>query len=221
MLYVMEHTQNYIIVLFKNKVKKKIINKFKTYKKANEFYNDLLKKSDDVLFPIGYENGYISSYEIALLERKKGPSEHLFTKDEFGRQVKVELEDSDFKISKVSPYLIEENFVDYSTGKKINTDTFIKTYLKKDGYKLISKLNNKIVLQIDDDFKLFTFKSLGDSDRFIDTLTEKFKNERRIDCLLVKDYSTNQRKYLYDVLVEKGFSKNYLQRHSTTHPLKR
>jgi hypothetical protein len=36
-------------------------------------------------------------------------------------------------------------------------------------------------------------------------------------ALIVKDYNTNQRKYLYEILVEKGFSKTYLQRLSTTH----
>lgn len=217
----MEHTQNYLIVLFKNKRKKKIINKFKTYNRANNLYKKLVGESDEVLFPVGYENGVKSNYEIALLERKSGQSDNLFTKDEYGRQIKIELEDSEFKITKISPYYFEEDFLDYSTGKKITTNDFIKFYLKSDGFKLISKLNNKIVLQIDDKFNLFTFKCLDDADRFIDTLTEKFKSQKRIDCLLVKDYSTTQRKYLYDVLVGNGFSKNYLQRHSTTHPSKK
>lgn len=217
----MEHTQNYLVVLFKNKRKKKIINKFKTFNKANDFYNNLISKSNEVLFPVGYENGSKSIYEIALLERKTGPSNNVFIKDEFGRQIKIELDDSDFRINKINPYNIEEDFVDYSTGKKINTQYFIKTYLKKDGFKLISKLNNKIILQIDDEYKLFTFKNLDDSDRFVDVLTEKFRNEKRIDCLLVKDYSTQQRKYLYEILIGNGFSKNYLQRHSTTHLLKK
>jgi hypothetical protein len=35
---------NYQVVLFKNKVKKKIINKFKTHKKANELFISLLRK---------------------------------------------------------------------------------------------------------------------------------------------------------------------------------
>ena len=48
---------NYQIVLFKNKVKKKIINKFKTHKKAVEFYNDLLKENDEVIFDKEFENG--------------------------------------------------------------------------------------------------------------------------------------------------------------------
>ena len=41
---------NYQIVLFKNKIKKKIINKFKTHKRANEFYESLLSESNNVLF---------------------------------------------------------------------------------------------------------------------------------------------------------------------------
>jgi hypothetical protein len=217
----MEHTQNYLIVLFKNKTKKKIINKFKTLNKVNEFYNSLLKKSDEIIFPMGYENGVKSNYEIAILERKDGPYSSLFNKDEFGRQVRVELEDSDFKITKINPYFFEETFIDYSTGKKITTVEFIKNYLKGDGYKLISKLNNKIVVQVDDVFNLFTLKNVDDADRFMDSLTEKFRQEKRIDCLFVKDYSTSQRKYLYEILINEGYSKTYLQRHSTTHPSKR
>ena len=43
----------------------------------------------------------------------------------------------------------------------------------------------------------------------------------RMDCLIVKDYSKPQKKYLYNLLVEKGFPIDYLQRYSTTHLLKR
>jgi cellulose synthase/poly-beta-1,6-N-acetylglucosamine synthase-like glycosyltransferase len=127
----MEHIQNYLIVLFKNKTKKKIINKFKTHKKAIEFYNNLLHKSNDVLFPVNYENGLQCDYEIALLERNIGTSNTLFNKDEFGRQVRVELDDSDFRITKISPYYTEELFVDYSTGNKITTEFFSQELSKE------------------------------------------------------------------------------------------
>lgn len=63
---------NYLIVLFKNKIKKKIINKFKTSKKANDYYKSLLEKSDEVIFDKKYENGFECSYEIALLEKTSG-----------------------------------------------------------------------------------------------------------------------------------------------------
>jgi hypothetical protein len=145
---------NYQIVLFKNKVKKKIINKFKTHKKANEFYNSLLTESDEVIFDMEYENGVKSNYEIAIVERMSGTMLPVFLKDELGRTVKVKLEDDDYTITKILKYKIDEVFLDYQTKKKINTKQFIRRYLSGDGLKLISKLNNKIIVQNDDVFNL-------------------------------------------------------------------
>ena len=42
--------ENYIVVLFKNKTKKRIIKKFITYKRAQQFYSKLKKQSEEVLF---------------------------------------------------------------------------------------------------------------------------------------------------------------------------
>ena len=211
----------YQIILFKNKVKKKIINKFKTHKRAFEFYKNLMNESDEVMFNKEMENGSTCEFELGLVERTSGTLLPLFMKDDYGRQIKVKLDDCDYTITQISKYNIEEEFVDYSTNEKITTKNFIKKYLSPVGLKLISKLNNKVVVQNDDTFNLFTFKTLDESERFIDILTEKFNSEKRSDCLMVKDSSTTQRKYLYDILVKKGFPKSYLQRHSTTHPVKR
>ena len=211
----------YLIVLFKNKVKKKIIKKFKTIKKAEDYYKSLMIESDEVLFNKEYDNGSESYYELALLGPKTNDTSSLYIKDKIGRQIKVEVEDRDNVITKINPYNIDEYFLDYDTNKKINTSTFIKKYLDLIGLKLVSKLNNKILVQNDDSFKLFTFKNDDDSSRFIDTLSSYFINIKRMDCMFVKDYDTSQRKYLYNILVEKGFSKSYLFRHSTTHPTRK
>ena len=48
---------NYIVVLFKNKSKKKIINKFITSNKAKKFYDELIEKSNSVIFSKEFENG--------------------------------------------------------------------------------------------------------------------------------------------------------------------
>jgi hypothetical protein len=211
---------NYQIVLFKNKVKKKIINKFKTHKKAVEFYNDLLKENDEVIFDKEFENGVKSNYELAVIEKMSGTLLPVFLKDEIGRTIKVNLEDNDYTITKISKYKIDEVFLDYQTKKKINTKQFVRRYLSGDGLKMVSKLNNKVVVQNDDDYKLFTFKNVDDSSRFLDNLSENFMSSKRTDCMFVKDSSTQQRKYLYQILSEKGFPKSYLIRHSTTHPVK-
>ena len=157
---------------------------------------------------------------MALIEKTSGTFLPIFLKDEFGRKVKVSLDDENFTILKIMKYKMEESFLDYSKNEKITLDKLLKTYLKQDGLKLISKLNNKIIIQNDSKFNLLTFKNDDDSMRFIDNLSSQFINEKRYDCMFVKDYTTSQRKYLYDLLVENGFPKNYLIRHSTTHPIK-
>lgn len=209
---------NYLIVLFKNKVKKKIINKFKTSKRANDYFNNLLDISDKVIFEKKYENGLECSYEIAILEKTTGTFLPVFLKDEFGRNIKISLEDENYSIFKINKYQTEEYILDFQTNTKISTPDFIKKYLTGDSLKLVSKLNNKVIVQIDDVFNLFTFKNDDDSSRFIDSLSQHLIEQKKLDCIFVKDYSTTQRKYLYNLLVEKGFSKSYLQRQSTTHP---
>jgi hypothetical protein len=86
------------------------------------------------------------------------------------------------------------------------------------GLKLVSKLNNKIVVQNDNIFNLFTLKTSEDANRLIDSLTDHFKSTKKSDCMFVKDYTTTHRKYLYDILVKEGYPKDYLIRLSTTHP---
>jgi hypothetical protein len=208
---------NYLIVVFKNRRKKKIINKFNTSKKANTFYKELLEKNDEVLFEVQTQNGKPCVWEIALLERKNDTQIPLFTKDEFGRNVKLEFEDDDYDIIKISPYKEPEKIKDLQTGNKIATTTFINNYLSKEGIKLVSKLNNKIVVQNDDVVKMFVLKSDSDASRFIDALTQRFLNLKRGDCMFVKDTTSQQKKYLYDLLHSQGYDKKFLYRKETTY----
>ena len=105
--------------------------------------------------------------------------------------------------------------------KKINTKELVKKYLSGTGLKMVSKINNKIIVQNDDVINLFTFKNEDDSSRFIDNLSKVFIEQKKIDCMFVKDSSSSQRKYLYNILVNYGFPKSYLFRQSTTFPVKK
>ena len=212
---------NYLIVLFKNKEKQKIINKFKTKRKALDYFQRLSDESTKVVFEKRTENGNKCHYELSLLENKEFAQEKVYIKDELGRTIKVETDAEDYSIIKVINYRIEEEFLDYSTKNKITYPVFEKTYLNKSGVKMLSKLNNKIVYQFDDILKLFTFKDIDDADRFIDSVEIRMRELNKMDCIIVKDYSFPQRKYLYNLLVDKGFPKSYLQRYSTAHPSKK
>jgi hypothetical protein len=174
--------------------------------------------SGNVIFEKQYENGDKFNYEISILEKVSGTFLPVFLKDELGRNIKVSLDDEDFSIKKITSYYVEEFILDTSLNKKINSEEFINQYLIGAGLKLVSKLNNKIIVQNDNLFNLFTLKNESDSDRFIDTLSTLFLTQKRFDCIFVKDYSNSQRKYLYNLLTENGFSKSYLQRQTTTHP---
>lgn len=209
---------NYIVVLFKNKSKKKIINKFITSNKAKKFYDELIEKSNSVIFPKEFENGEPSNFELGLLTKTVDSLFPIYTTDELGRQIKVQLEDPEWRIIKITPYKIEEELYDVQLGKKITTPELIRKYLKQEGIKMVSKLNNKIVVQKDEDVKLFSLKNEYDSHRFIETISQHFLSKNRIDTMFISDASSAQKKYLYTLLESKGIDKKVLYRKSTTHP---
>lgn len=207
---------NYIIVLFKNKTKKKIIKKFQTHKNAKKYYDSLLEDSDSVIFSMETENGKPCVYEIGFLEKDINPLPY-YIKDDFGRQIKVELEDPNYSLTKLTKYKKEELIYDVSKSKRITVQYLMKHYLPKSGIKLVSKINNKIVIQNDSEINLFSLKTEGDSNRLMDSLSNYFLSKGRIDCILVKDSSKEQKKYLYGLLNDAGYDKSVLYRRFTTY----
>lgn len=208
---------NYIIVLFKNKKKKRIIKGYSTETNARKKFNDIID-SNKVLFPMEYENAEYCIHELALLTTQKDFQLPLFITDEFGRSEKVFLEgDTHYTFLNIKPYNIEEKIYDWQTDDKITLDELIRKYCPKNNFKSISTLNNKLVIQIDEDFKLFSLKNVDDSNRLINIMESHFMNLGRRDAMFIRDTSTTQRKWLYNVLEEKGFDRRKLYRQSTTY----
>jgi hypothetical protein len=205
----------YLIVLFKNKERKKIIKKFKTYERAKNFFDKKITKND-IIFNKEIENGLGCKFEIGLLEKDSSNFDLYFIKDEMGRQVKVDLDDPNYKILMINDYKVEELIYDIEKNKKITFNELIKNYLPKTGIKLVSKLNHKIIIQNDENFNLFSLKSDVDCERFLNILENYMFTRKRVDCLIVFDTSKAQKKYLYDILEKKGISKSILYRRSTT-----
>lgn len=207
---------NYLVVLFKNKERKKIINKFQTFVRAEKFYNNLIDKSNSVVFEIRVENAKPCEYELCLLERNNNNFDKLFVKDDLGRQILVNLDDPEYKIIKISKYRLPEKIYDINCSEKITTGEFIKKYLPKNSIKLLSRLNNKVVLQNDNDVKLFSLKDEDESRRFLESLNDHLIELGRLDSIIVIETSQAQKKYLYGILSEMGISKQKLYRRSTT-----
>jgi hypothetical protein len=207
----------FFIVLFKNKEKKKIINKFKTYEKAIEFYDNKIK-NNNIIFNKEIENGKECYFELGLLEKESNDFNSYYIKDSLGRQIKAELNTNEYKIMEMKDYKVEELIFDVNKNTKITFDDFLKKYLRSSGLKMISKINNKIVVQENEVVNLFSFKSMFESERFLISLNDFMIDKNRSDVLIVFDTSKEQRKYLYDILEKKGISKSILYRRFTTFP---
>jgi hypothetical protein len=207
---------NYLVVLFKNKKRKKIINKFVTFSRAKQYYDKLLKESNDVIFNVEIENGMDARYELGLIELSDNQLIPVYMTDEYGRSSKVKLEGDGMTLFNIGYYKKEERIYDLTKNKKITTHQLIKSYLKGDGLKMVSSLNNKIIVQEDEKISLFTLKSEFESLRFIDSLSSYFFKIKRGDCLFVKDHSSAQRKYLFSMLESYGIDKKILYRKFTS-----
>ena len=103
---------NYLVVLFKNKKRKKIINKFVTFSRAKQYYDNLLEESNDVLFNVEVENGVDTRYELGLIEMSTNQLIPIYMTDEYGRSSKVKLEGEGMTLFKIDYYKKEETIYD-------------------------------------------------------------------------------------------------------------
>jgi hypothetical protein len=209
---------NYIIVLFKNKKKKRIIKKFVTLSRAKKYFKQLSSDSNDVIFEVLVENGKECNFELGLIEMATNQSSPVYITDDYGRSIKVKLEEEGMSMLEIIPYKEEELIYDVKRKTKITSQEFIKRYLRGDGLKMVSVLNNKVVLQKDEDIDLFSLKNEEECRRFVESLSNYFFKIKRGDCLFIQDCSSPQRKYLYTLLESNGFDKKVLYRKFTTYP---
>ena len=208
--------QNYIIVLFKNKQKKKIIKSYQTESTARKKFKSL-SDVKNVLFPIRYENAEKVKYEIGILTDQEMYQLPLFQVDDIGRNEEVFVDSDEYTFIDIKPYEIEEKIFDWQTNLRIDMLSLIKTYCSKRELKNIFTLNNKLVIQVDETFSLFSLKNPEDSHRLLETIEKYFRENNRKDAIFVRDTSTTQRKWLYELLESKGFNKSKLYRQNTTY----
>lgn len=212
---------NYLIVLFKNKNQRKIIKKFNTINRAKDFFRKKIKESELVKFPKIFENGVHIEHELAIVGIKDKKDNTLYKKDALGRTIKIELEHNQREIIELSSYNLEEQIFDIKEKKRIFLAEFIKKYLSTKNIKMVSKLNHKIIVQNEDKINLFSLKSENEAERFLKILSLFFLENKRTDTLFIRDNDTLQRKYLYELLINAGYTKQTLYRKFTTHPSKK
>ena len=206
---------NYLIVLFKNKKRKKIIKRYSTKKNATDSFNRLIKENN-ILFDKVIENATPVNYEIGLLSKDSSFQKSLFITDDMGRNNPVNLEDPEYVFLDIKSYRLEETIFDWQTKLKITLEQLIKKYCKSKDLKNIFTLHNNLCIQINEDVSTFSLKNKEESDRLLDALQNAFLELKRADAIFVRDVSNAQRKWLYQILEDKGFDKKRLYRLKTT-----
>ena len=209
-------SNNYLIVLFKNKIKRKIIKSYSTEKNALVKFKELIKKNDEVIFEKKVENACDVNFEVGLLTNKIKTQKSLFTVDSIGRNSSVSLEDPNYVFLQIKPYKVEETVFDWQRQEKITIDKLLRLYCKKKDFKSIFTLHNKLCIQVELDVSLFSLKDSYESERLLDVLESYFRDNGRTDAMFVKDVSSAQRKWIYQTLEDKGFDKKRLYRLKTT-----
>jgi hypothetical protein len=207
---------NYLIVIFKNKKRKKIIKSFVRKNIAENFYNQKIEDSNKVKFNVEVENSEPCKYEIALITTTIDFQMDLFIQDDIGRNVKIKTDDSNYKILKISNYNLPEKLFDWSSNSRISFDFFYGKYFKSRELKNVFTVNNKLLIQQEDNVNIFSLKNSSESKRLLNILQEHMISENRSDAIFVPDNDNIQRKYLYTILEEKGINKSKLYRQSTT-----
>ena len=209
---------NFSVIIFKNNKKRKILKSFVREQKVIEFYEKKVKESSEILFEKQFENGSKCNYKI-ILTSKTCEVDKLYYLDDLGRNISIDPKISDnLYIKKIDMFKKEEKIYDVQENKKISFSKFSKKYLDKEKTIMISKLNNKVVVQDDDNYFLFSLKTEDECERFLKTVESKVEKK---NFIIVRDFTSPQRKYLYDLLVEKGYDIDFLYRTSTTHPKER
>ena len=204
----------YKIALFRNKKLKKIIRTYRTYKVASSKFKKLID-NNNIKFPKEFENGEKYKYEIVLLCPKNEMI--IFDVDDYGRNVEVGLEDDYLSICEKRTYYEEEVIRSYDRGVNFTYNLLLRYVQKFPGVLSFVGINNKVLFQADDHIELFLLKTIEDADRLIRVLQEDLMGSKK-HSICVPDYSKVQRKELYKMLEEHGYSKNLLYRQVINYP---
>jgi len=210
----MSYNRNkYKIVLFKNGERTKVFFSSNNKKSILLKYNKLIVEKKPKLV-----TEYISRkkvmFELSIITTET-TQESILVKDGMGRTKEVSLGGSNYSIIKLLPYWKEELVYDHQTKNKVSFSSLTNTYLTSKNFKQVFTLNNKLIIQQDEIFNIFSLKTVSDSTRLLKIIELEFLNNGRYDCLFVSDTNTVQRKQLYDLLVSVGYKREFLRKQYT------
>jgi hypothetical protein len=205
--------KKYKIILLQNGLSKKTLFtsnvKRTTFHKFRKFLN-----SNKPLFYRKYVKRKFCQFELGIFSTEDNQNA-VYRKDDVGRNIQVLDTVQNYHIMELSPYWVEELIYDHQNKSRVSFDFLVENYLPKKDFKQVFTINNKLIVQNDNIFKIFSMKNVDDCSRLLNLIKETFINAGRTDCLFVPDSSTVQRKELYNLLEENGFDRKFLYKQYT------
>lgn len=214
----MKKKYNYMIVLFLNGDKKKVLYKSNKRTTINEFWRECkTQKKPLYCAEVRGRARTVLNFELALIYAKNrwSPEEDKFyKKDGMGRNKPINLNNADeYRVKDVIDWWEPEKIYDFQQKKHIFFEEMFSIIEKITELSQIFTLNNKVFVQIDDDVTVYKNKNVKDTGRLFSILRSELLKKKRNNFIFVRDVTSYQRKMLYKFLENKGFSKNELFRH--------
>ena len=210
----MAYSRNkYKIILFKNGKRLKCFFSSNSYKSITTKYNKIITEKKPK-FVVEYLSRKKVRFEIGIITTETVEN-IVYLKDEMGRTKEIVMGNSKYNFVKLLPYWKEEFIYDHKTKLKISYNQFLTNYLNSKDFKQVFTLNNKLIVQNEDYFNIFSLKTVSDSSRLIDIIEFDLLDAGRMDCLFVRDTSTVQRKQLYNMLERRGYDRAFLRKQYT------
>jgi hypothetical protein len=212
-MYPFKNKKRYMIVLFRNKQVIKVFHNTMRKGDITDKWHELKTETPPVFPRLENNRGKDRIYELALIYPQDKRSKPTYNRDSLGRNFEVKIESKKHRVKEIIPYWMEETIYDYNTKKRLKYHQFIDLFTSVTEIAQIFKLNNKLVLQIDDTLRMFGNKNNKDCERLFDLLRSDLLEKKHGNFIYVKDVSTVQRMRLYKMLVEHGFNRKTLYRH--------
>ena len=203
----------YKIVLFKNGERNKVFFSSNSKKSILRKYTKLIEEKKPK-FVTEYISRKKVMFELAIITTELSENT-LYVKDTVGRTREITLGNSDYTFIKMLPYWKEEGIYDHTLSEKVSFKELMSLYLVDKSFKQVFTLNNKVIVQKDELFNVFSLKTVSDALRLLTVIELEFLNNGRYDCLFVIDTNTIQRKQLYNILENAGYDRGFLRKQFT------
>jgi len=204
----------YMIILFTNKKKEKIMYKCMQRTTVYEYWREFrTQRKPRFIKQQGSRRREEKLYELALVFPNNRWATATYVKDSLGRNQEAIIENDKYRIKEIIPYWREELIYDFQQKKRIRYHEVLEQFMPVTEIGQVFSLNKNLFLQVDDEIKMFSNKNLNDSDRLFELIKEDLLAKKKTNFIFVKDVTTYQRKQLYNLLESKGINRRMLFKH--------